>query len=597
MNILKFLENPQADILLSDNYLVADYETTNINKGDPRERDNRIIVSSWKVGKGHPDYKKWGDNLQVRWGNELEQGELIGAIERCDLFVAQNTKFELQWSGRAGLSLDGVLPYCTILGEYCLAGNRRRPNDLNAIARRYGVTTKEDLVSLLIKSGICPSIIPAKWLEKYVKQDVLTTESIFLKQRLALKERGLLGVALTKNLFTPVLADMEMNGLYLDKEMVDSLHSTAVRKQVELHAEIDTFTGGINTGSPVQMAHFLYGDMGFEELKDRRSTPLRNKKSKQFPEGQPKTDVPTLEKLVATTERQRSFIALYKEVSKVDKSLSTYLSRFKDRTDNYKGHLYGRFNQAITQTHRLSSSRPNFQNFDSKLKRCFTARRPGWVIGERDAAQLEFRIATCLGRDTQGHRDIEDDFDVHKFTADTIGCERTPAKRHTFKPLYGGTSGTPAERRYYRAFREKYSGITSTQDGWVDSVLNKGTFTNVTGLKFYFPHIRMTSSGYVEGNTNVRNYPIQYLATGEIIPIGVTYLWHKMQRDKLQAFMVNTVHDSVLTEEPPEETSILDSLTEEAFSVDVIAYMKKVYNFTLDVPLDIETTIGQNWNE
>jgi DNA polymerase I-like protein with 3'-5' exonuclease and polymerase domains len=109
--------------------------------------------------------------------------------------------------------------------------------------------------------------------------------------------------------------------------------------------------------------------------------------------------------------------------------------------------------------------------------------------------------------------------------------------------------------------------------------------------------VKVTKSGYVEGNTNVRNYPIQYLATGEIIPIGVTYIWHHMKEEGLRSLLVNTVHDSIITEEYPEETARLDEITTDAFSNHVPAYLRSVYDFSFDIPLDIDSEQGTHWGE
>jgi DNA polymerase I-like protein with 3'-5' exonuclease and polymerase domains len=230
------------------------------------------------------------------------------------------------------------------------------------------------------------------------------------------------------------------------------------------------------------------------------------------------------------------------------------------------------------------------------------------VIGERDAAQLEFRVAVGLGQDEVGERDIRHGFDVHSYSASIIfrgeweDRDRTPhlrqrSKEHTFKPLYGGTSGTEAEQTYYKAFRERYEGVSTTQDGWVEQALSRGYTDNVTGLKWYWPKVKVTESGYVEGNTNVRNYPIQYLATGEIIPIGVTYVWHMMKAIGLRSLLVNTVHDSMITEEYPEETETLDDITKEAFGTHVPNYMKQVYDFSFNIPLDVDSEQGSHWGE
>ena len=68
--------------------------------------------------------------------------------------------------------------------------------------------------------------------------------------------------------------------------------------------------------------------------------------------------------------------------------------------------------------------------------------------------------------------DIKNGVDVHQYTADIIGVSRQHAKGHTFKPLYGGMSGTEDEKRYYAAFKEKYKGIASWHENYKMKHLN-----------------------------------------------------------------------------------------------------------------------------
>ncbi|PWG73366.1 hypothetical protein DF186_23440, partial [Enterococcus hirae] len=69
-----FLEEPDPEIYLSDNYVVVDFETTNLEKGSPINPDNRIVLATWKCGKGEVKYK---------FGSEFEQEELISDINSC----------------------------------------------------------------------------------------------------------------------------------------------------------------------------------------------------------------------------------------------------------------------------------------------------------------------------------------------------------------------------------------------------------------------------------------------------------------------------------------------------------------------------------
>ena len=587
--IPKFIREPNPEIYLGDNYIVLDFETTNCNKGDSRDSSNRLILTSYYTPSG---------GFRTNWGSEYRQSGLLEAISSAEFLVAHNTKFELGWLKRCGASLSEILGYDTLLGEYVLDGNRKRPRDLDSIAERYGLGSKGELVSNLIKKGVCPSEIPRRYLERYCIQDVNLTHQIFLKQRQLLQESGLLPTAFTRNIFTPVLVDIEHNGMCLDcsrvKETNDKLHE----ELLGVSRDLSELTGGINIKSTQQVAHFIYEELKFEEVKDRRGRPIRGAPNKQFPEGQPRTDEKTLASLKATNKRQRRFLELKKRASALNTSIDRYMKLFLGACEN-GGLLYGNFNQAVTQTHRLSSSRPNFQNFDRDFKPLFRARRTEWKVGDRDASQLEFRVAAFLGGDEEAYRTVRNHDDVHSYTASIIECSRQDAKAHTFKPLYGGQSGTKAQQRYYRAFKEKYRGIAETQEAWVYEVLKdkERRFRTATGLIFYYPGTKVTSTGYITNTANIYNYPVQSLATAEIVPIASTYVWHRMKEEGLESFIVNTVHDSIITEETEEESNTIDLIVQDAFTKYVIDYLYKVYNLKFDIPLETETKIGEHWNE
>jgi DNA polymerase I len=606
-----WLTSPNPEIYLSDNYIVIDWETTNLNKGDARLKDNKIVLGSFYLGKGHPSYT---GKIKTIHGGEFQQQEIVQAIQDADFMVAQNTKFELKWLVRCGLDLTSVLSYDTIIGEYVLDGNRVSARDLGSLARKYSGSGKESVVDIMIKGGVCPSIIPKYLLQRYCEKDVDQTHKIFLKQRMKLHHAGLLPVTFTRNIFTPVLVDIELNGMFLDKARVQEMYTEKMKELQQCEQELNQLAQ-INWGSPQQVATYVYETLGFKELTDRKGMPIRNKANKKFPNGAPITDSDTLTQLIAETPEQEKFITLKKKYSKVAKMMSTYLNKFKEACDENDGYLYSTFNQTVTATHRLSSSSPNFQNFDRTLKKLFTSRGTGGrsKVGERDAAQLEFRVAAELGNDEVAKASILNKEDVHGYTASIIFTKiwnkvkddkeskkreeiRTESKAHTFKPLFGGTSGTKEEQRYYAAFKEKYHQLAAEQDAWVNTALIEKKYRMCTGLIFYYPDVKMTATGYIQGNTNVRNYPIQNLATAEIIPIGVTMLWHNIKRMKLNTIIINTVHDSIITDEDPTETEVLNELTSRIFKNDVIHYLKQVYNITFSIPLEIDNKIKTHWS-
>ena len=600
----KHITNPDPNIYFSKNYIVLDFETTNIDHGNPLVKDNRVIM--WSMLIENVMHSRFGDGYY---------DPLLQRVNEADFIIAHNAKFELQWLDRLGIiDLTKVVVWDTMIAEYVLCGNRKMPLDADSVAKRHKVGGKVSLVSKMIKAGICPSEIPRRWLLPYCEQDVKITHDVFRKQLESCNKRGLLATVYTRCLLTPVLADIEPNGMCLDHDrVVDEL--TKTRNELNfIEQELSKYDEGINWNSGPQRAEFIYDKLGFKELTNRRHEPIRT------PKGGRKTDADTIIALRPANKRQASFLDIYKNRSKIQAALSKNLEFFLGVVKERDGGIFqASFNQCRTVTHRLSSSGKKqrfrlfpkdksvqFQNFPRKYKRLFTARNPGWKIGEVDGAQLEFRTAAFLGRCAAALKAIIEGFDVHKFTAsilnrcrleDVTKAQRQDAKPDTFKPLYGGQSGTDRQQEYYAAFRTSYPGIAAAQQAWLDEVLSTKKLVTETGLIFYWPDTKVTSSGYVTNTTNIYNAPVQSLATAEVIPISVVYQWHRMKVAKLKSFIVNTVHDSTIGEIHPKEEKIYAEIAKVAFTKDVYEYLDRVYNVKWCIPLGVEVKIGDYWGE
>lgn len=587
-----WLERPDPEIYLTGTYVVLDFETTNKDKGNAVIPDNRLLLSCWKRSDS-------GEAREL-WGSEYEVADLLADLEWADFFVAQNSKFELKWLKRCGADLRKLLPYDTMIGEYVLAGNRKWPLGLGEISKRYGYGGKDPYVDTAMRGGVCPSELPSFMLGNRCKKDIYQTEQIFLEQRKRITEGGLLPVMFTRCIFTPCLADMEMNGMHLDHARVKEEYSKLHSRMQELTAELDEFTGGVNMRSAKQKAEFLYDVLKFKPKK------VRGKEQRG-------TDIETITALKATNKKQRRFKELQGEFAKVNALLTKSVEFMQGVCEERAGVFYAQFNQCVTKTHRLSSSglplkfklydKPKsvqFQNFPRQYKGMFSARTPGWVMGEIDGAQLEFRVAAFCGQDTVATQDIVDGVDVHQFTADTLtnaGQEtaRQEAKSRTFKPLYGGSSGTDAEVAYFNAFKEKYQGIAGAQNDWLTEVVTTKSLRLASGLRCYWPDCTIQKSGYIVGTTQICNLPVQSLATAEIIPIAVTYMWHRM--NGMESFLVNTIHDSAISEIKEDERELFQEVGVQSFTNDVYFYLNAVYGLQFNVPLGAGVKLGLHWGE
>ena len=584
-----FLERPDPSIYKRGTYVVLDFETTNLDKGSALNLDNKLLLACW--------LRSWDGEMRTKWGGEFDMEELLDDIAKADYIVAHNAKFELQWLARCGLDLSSVIVLDTQLAGYVLGGNlwRTQHLGLDTMAQRHLGAKKDTSVSTLIKNGVPVEEIPAEWLERYCHRDVVLTARLASLLVRKLDKRGQLPILYTRCLLTPVLADIEKNGMYLDPEKVLPLCKEVEAQYDRYNEQLVRTTGGINLNSGKQLGKFLYEDLKFAMPKDRRGNDILT------PGGAPKTDADTIMRLKPRNKKQRDFLDAYRRYRDSYTQLTKYLRKFKECCDNSGGHLVAKFNQTQTRTHRLSSSgaeySTQFQNFPRVYKPLFRARRDGWRMYETDGSQLEFRVAVHLGRDKRGLEHLREGVDIHSNTASVIGCSRQDAKAHTFKPLYGGSSGTPDQQRYYRYFKEVYTGIAAAQDRWVNTVLKEKKLVTEWGMRFYWPDTKMQRSGYITNTTSICNYPVQSFATAEIIPIALVYMWHRIQDSGLELLLVNTIHDSIIAEGPDsdEVREEWHKLAQQSLINDVYFYLQEVYGIHLTVPLGCSVADGTHW--
>ena len=311
-----------------------------------------------------------------------------------------------------------------------------------------------------------------------------------------------------------------------------------------------------------------------------------------------RTDKLTLNKIAAEAEGEfKEFIDAIVRHNAVDTYLNTFVEGLKNFT-NEKGFLHPKFMQAITATGRLSSRDPNFQNQPRgktfPIRKVVTSRFKDGKMMEIDFAQLEFRTAVYLAQDKQGMEDIKNKIDVHQYTADIIGVSRQDAKAHTFKPLYGGVTGTEDEKRYYSKFLEKYKDIKTWHEKLQSEAIRFKQISLPTGRQYAFPYAERTPWGGSTYGTQIKNYPVQGFATADIVPIACINIYKLMKEKKVKSLLINTVHDSIVADVYPGEEDVMSEIFNRG-TADVIPALKQYYKIDFNVPLDTELKIGYDW--
>jgi DNA polymerase I-like protein with 3'-5' exonuclease and polymerase domains len=314
-----------------------------------------------------------------------------------------------------------------------------------------------------------------------------------------------------------------------------------------------------------------------------------------------------LDVLQHMTKRTNSMKA-YNFLSDIQRlsALDTYLSSFVDGIRAYTksdGMLHVRLLQHRTATGRFSGADPNMQNMPRggtfPVKKVFVSRWEGGQILEADFAQLEFRTAAFLSQDKIAMKEIEDGFDVHSYTASVISdageeTSRQEAKAHTFAPLYGATGfgRSAAQATYYKHFTDKYKEINLWHSRLAKEAIGSKKITIPSGREFSFPDVVRRGNGSVTSFTQIKNYPVQSFATADIVPLIMLEI--DVRLDNMQSCIVNTVHDSIVIDVHPNESSQVHEVIE-SVNREMKHIIDRQYQIDFNVPLLLESKIGNNW--
>ena len=602
----------------ASHYVVLDFETTNLDNGSATNPENSIVLACWIVVKDGKAARKY------KFGDEYELQELVDDVNAADFIVAHNAKFELQWLSRCGVDTRSVLVYDTMSSEWVIQGNRKVLYNLDATAKRYKIKGKLSFVSTLIKGKISPAIIPRSWLLDYCWIDVDVCHQLMHLQFKEIDNLDVWHLVLQRNLVVPVLADIEMQGLTLDRERVLREEERLQQVLETVGAQLDEITGGINLNSTKQLADLLYDKLGFEEARDNAGEVMKT------PAGAPSTSADAISRLITTNEEQERFVKLYKEYNQANTLLTKNVAFFKNICLHRNNRFYGQLNQCRTANHRLASSgvRQKFrgpdkvtkkgiketwvemmaqiQNLPRQYKPLFTSDHDEYLVTEYDGSQIEFRVAAELGHDEVAESDIVNGVDIHSFTRDTMNeaykrfgidkeIDRQGAKPNTFAPMYGAIGKDKAEQEYAQAFRNKYKGIFGEQTRWTLTVADRKQLTTPYGLTFYWPNVKMHRSGYVSFSTEIFNLPISGFATGEIIPLALVHFWHRIRDTRARIF--NTVHDSIIVYNHKDEIDYVTEIAKLSMTHDVYRFLREVYRYEFRVPLGFGMKTGTHWSE
>lgn len=377
--------------------LTLDVETTTSNKGNPFDKNNKLVY----VGlKGQGLYAiEYGDEP---YGDQLET--IQKCVEDADILVGFNIKFDLHWLAKYGIKFKDKRIWDCQLVHFILQGQQNPYPSLNGVCEYYDLETKLDVVSEEYwKNGIDTQDIPRDILEDYLQKDIDLTDLIYQKQVEELQSNPVLSRLVSlHNQDLLGLQEMEFNGLLFNQEWSETLGHELEEQIAKIDQKLRTYhdLDGFNPNSNDHISVLLYGGTigyrvqipdgtyksGLKQGQDKFKWDHREKHYDQLvkplkgtelaKEGYYSTDEKTLKSLKGS-KKAKEVIQILLTRSELNKRMTTYyqgLPKLIEEMNWEYGTIYGQLNQCVARTGRLSSSKPNLQNFDSEIKGLFYSR-------------------------------------------------------------------------------------------------------------------------------------------------------------------------------------------------------------------------------
>ena len=574
--------------------IAIDTETTGL---DYMDADLVGVSMAYEAGKAF--YIPFGHEKQ-----EVSQLEEKIVLQKLKPFlekaknkiIGQNIKFDRNILARYGIQINSI-KNDTMMMSYVLDASATRHN-LDALSSYYlnhKTSTFEEVAGKGVKQ-VTFDKVPLDLATNYAAEDADITLRLY-----EVLESKLNSIKPLKKLMEDieiplieVLSDMEQNGTLLNSKILTSQSKdleSRIKKLEKLAYEIagEEF----NLGSTKQLREIFFEKLNYRVIK-------------KTPGGQPSTDEKVLQELSEEYELPKVLL----EHRTLSKLKSTYTDKLPGQISLNTGKVHTSFHQAVTTTGRLSSSDPNLQNIPirtedgRRIRQAFEATKGNKIISA-DYSQIELRVMAHLSKDKGLLEAFNQGQDIHSKTASEVfdvGLDevtpdlRRNAKAINFGLIYGISAFGLGKQlginrnlaaEYMGMYFEKYPGVKAFMETTKDAARDFGYIETLFGRRLYLRDINASNAIRRQASERVAiNAPVQGSAA-DIMKIAMINAHKSLKESKLKAQLTLQVHDELIVDAPKKETDkVVELLTKS---------MQEAAD--LDVPLEIDIGIGNNWDQ
>ncbi len=516
------------------------------------------------------------------------------------LKIGQNIKYDWKIFARHGVR---IAPFDdTMLMSYVMHGGIHG-HGMDALSEKYLGHSPIPIKTLLGsgKSQITFDKVGIVEAVKYAAEDADVTLRLWKAFKPQLHRKRVTTVYETlERPLVPVLADMEMAGIEVDKNTLSRMSNAFAQKMAGLEAEIQSVAGQpFNVGSPKQVGEILFDKLGLPGG-DKGKT------------GAYATGADVLEDVTTLTEtypegaKLASLLLDWRQLSKLK---STYTDALQDHINQETGRVHTSYSISGAVTGRLASTDPNLQNIPvrseegRRIREAFVAPK-GRTLVSLDYSQIELRILAHIADIASLQQAFKDGLDIHAMTASEMfnvpidqmtSDVRRKAKAINFGVIYGISGfGLARNLRIARSeaqgfidrYFERFPGIKEYMAQTVKFAQDNGFVQTLFGRKIHTPDINTKGPGQSFAKRAAINAPIQGTAADVIrramvrMPAAIS---------GVDAKMLLQVHDELLFEVAENDVTALIKIAKQVME----GASAPAVDFK--VPLVVEAGQGTNW--
>ena len=585
-------------------YVAIDTETTSLN-----DMLAELVGISLAIEVGSACYipigHKEGQNDDLFENSKLVEGQLdLEFVLEClkpvleddsILKIGQNIKYDAKVLSHYGI--DVTVFDDTMLLSYAMHGGLHN-HGMDVLSERYLDHSPVAIKTLIGtgKSAITFDKVKIEDAVTYAAEDADITLRLWkiFKQKLHRSKVTKVYETLERPLVS-VLAQVERNGIKVDRETLSRMSNAFAQKMAGLEAEIYELAGeSFNVGSPKQLGEIMFDKLGYEG----------GKKGKN---GAYATGADILEDLAMSYDFPKRVLD-WRQLSKLK---STYTDALQDHINPNTGRVHTSYSIAGAVTGRLSSTEPNLQNIPvrtedgRRIREAFVAEN-GNILVSLDYSQIELRILAHIAQIDALKQAFHDDLDIHAMTAsemfdvplDEMTSEiRRQAKAINFGVIYGISGfGLARNLRIPRSeaqgfidrYFERFPGIKEYMDKTVKFSKENNYVETLFGRVIHTPEINAKGPMAGFAKRAAINAPIQGTAA-DIIRRAMIRVPDVIK--DLPAKMLLQVHDELLFEVKEEYCEDLIAKVQSIMEEASLPFLK------MDIPLSVDAGRGMNWAE